>query len=85
MTSKTNSYALESESEFDRLEIYSARLEQAASLFERGLGSSEGAKQFARDFILAIKEPGAVVFHNKFLITARKPSDRPSKVRLVRS
>lgn len=65
-------------------EIYVSRFEQAIPLFGRVLGSKAAAKKFAEEYVETMKKPGAVVFHNKFLITAKKASIPSSKVTLLR-
>lgn len=52
------------------------------------LGSEQKALEFHRAYIAGIREPGAVLFYNKFVVTGYKPQNdnKDGKVlRLVKS
>jgi ubiquinone/menaquinone biosynthesis C-methylase UbiE len=61
------------------LRLNAERFEQMKDYLSAVLGSAAAARSFTRKFMAAWKEPGAVAFYNKFLITARK--GRPELVK----
>jgi ubiquinone/menaquinone biosynthesis C-methylase UbiE len=57
------------------LGLIKERLDQATDFFSNLFGSEKDGIQFKDDYLSALREPDAVLYYNKFIVSAKKPTD----------
>jgi ubiquinone/menaquinone biosynthesis C-methylase UbiE len=60
----------------DEMQIIRERFQQIAIHLERTLQDAELAKKFTEEYLHSLAQPGAVLFYNKFIVTAEKQGFR---------